>query len=188
MYNKEVTEKDFFNLYVENKFKYVDEFGRFTHLSFVLGNKLNIFRKPNLNNELAYAEVFKLRFNIRNNSEDQNPIVRSWEHEFLKYIKNLKTNYTTFTYSATSSLEDEINNNITWDMVLIITTFMLITLFATLFMSLNKNKVTSPGIVLPNAGILSAMFGVTSSMGFLSILGFKACSLVFIIPFLVIGS
>lgn len=36
-------------------------------------------------------------------------------------------------------------------------------------------------------GILSAMFGVSSSFGLMSIIGFDGCNLIFVIPFLVIG-
>ena len=54
-------------------------------------------------------------------------------------------------------------------------------------MSFGSNKITSPGMILPAAGIFSAVLGVSSSTGFLSFIGFPACSLIAPIPFLVMG-
>ena len=54
-------------------------------------------------------------------------------------------------------------------------------------MSVNTNCLTSPGMLLPMSGIFSALFGITSSFGLLSFIGYPGCNLIFVIPFLVIG-
>jgi ABC-type dipeptide/oligopeptide/nickel transport system permease component len=117
----------------------------------------------------------------------KNKNVLLWESQFLNYVKKLKTTHVSFTYSTSGSLEDEIEANIGFDSKLVTITFLLITIFAIIFMSFHSNKVTSPGIVLPSTGIFSAVLGVSSSTGFLSLIGYSACNLIAPIPFLVMG-
>ena len=69
-------------------------------------------------------------------------------------------------------------NNIGFDVILIIGTFSLIMIFSTLLMSLKTDCITSPGYVLPLSGILSSVFGMSSAFGLLSFLNFPACNLV----------
>jgi patched domain-containing protein len=141
----------------------------------------------NSSNEPAYARLFKIRYALKSPFVNIDPLVEQWEMKYLNYVENIKTNLTSFTYSTSKSLDYEMMANITLDGYLIASTFILITLFATLFMSINTNRVTSPGIILPLSGILSATFAFTSSLGFLSLLGYEACNLIFVIPFLVLG-
>ena len=42
-------------------------------------------------------------------------------------------------------------------------------------------------MILPTAGIFAAFFGVGSSYGFLSILGYPGCNLIAVVPFLALG-
>jgi len=58
---------------------------------------------------------------------------------------------------------------------------------ATALMSVNATWITAPGFMLPTAGLVSALFGVTSAFGLLSWVGYDACNLIFVIPFLVFG-
>ena len=141
----------------------------------------------NSNQKDAYARIFKLRFQLRYNLEANNLKVQLWESEFLKFVENIKTKHVSFTYSASISLEEEMKKNEMVDTFYVSATFMLIMMFATIFMSIKSNCITSPGLILPTAGILSAMFGFLSSYGFLSYVGYSACNLVMVVPFLIIG-
>lgn len=90
-------------------------------------------------------------------------------------------------YAVSSSLEIEMDKNLSIDTRLISITFMIIFILASILMSIGTNCISAPGMLLPTAGILSAGFGITSAFGFLSYIGYKSCNLSFVAPFLVIG-
>ena len=161
----------------------------FTDLKFVLGKnfKYNLDNKTDDGRPGAYATLFKLRYSLKSNYENMDPFVKEWEMEFVRFMKNTKLKHLDFTFAGAHSIEVEMLNNISFDAHLVSTTFFLITLFATILMSFKSNLITSPGLILPSAGILSAAFACTSSIGFLSLLNYTACNLVFVIPFLVLG-
>lgn len=144
-------------------------------------------RSNNSGDEYAYANIVKLRYSLRSNYETASYEIKQWEIEFIRLMKSLKLNYLTYTFSASQSFDIEMLNNISFDVLLIGTTFTLITFFAIILMSLKSNMITSPGIMLPLSGILSATFASTSSFGFLSYVGYPACNLIFVIPFLILG-
>jgi hypothetical protein len=161
----------------------------FTDLKFVLGKNFEYILDGNKTEEhpAAYATLFKLRYSLKSNYENMDPLVKEWEMEFVRFMKNTKLKYLDFTFAGAHSIESEMLNNISFDEYLVSTTFFLITLFATILMSIKSNLITSPGLILPSAGILSAAFACTSSIGFLSLINYTACNLVFVIPFLVLG-
>ena len=57
---------------------------------------------------------------------------------------------------------------------------------ATICMSLRSSLAQSPAY-LSMMGVLATMFGLASGFGFCSLIGIPMCSLVFVIPFLIIG-
>lgn len=182
-----------------------------TDLTYNLGKDFYVNSEEESRNgtELAFSRMFKLRYNLKSDFINVREDVKEWELEFLKSIEKLLKYHSSsqisgcnqneerkeneilkllvITYSTSQSLDLEMAANITLDTKLISGTFMLIMIFAILFMSFNTNWVTSPGFILPFAGIMSAMFGITSAFGFLSFVGYPACNLIFVIPFLVIG-
>lgn len=164
------------------------ETNTFSFLKFNLGKDFRYITTAKKNQtEYAYARLFKLRYSLKSSFTNMDPFVQKWEIEFLKFMKNLKTNLTTFLYSTSKSLDYEIEENMSPDFYLVGTTFTMITVFATVLMSYKSNVVTSPGLILPFSGIMSAFFGLTSSIGLMSIIGYEGCSLIFVIPFLVLG-
>ena len=164
----------------------------FVDLKFVLGKNfdyiLNVNTTKTKNHGYpAYATLFKLRYSLKSNYANMDPSVKEWEMAFVDFMKNVKLKYLTFTFSGSHSIESEMLNNVNFDVHLVATTFILITVFATILMSFKTNLITSPGFILPSAGILSAAFACTSSIGFMSLINYSACNLVFVIPFLVLG-
>jgi hypothetical protein len=152
-----------------------------TDLLFTLGKDFGFVQSR------PYAHTFKLRYSLRSDASNISETDRAWELEFLKHIVSLKSDLIDIKYGISQSIVYEIDANIKFDMYLIVATFVLISLFATLFMSINTTLITSPGIMLPSAGIFSALFGISSSFGFLALCGFDACMLVYVLPFLVMG-
>ena len=149
----------------------------------------------------AYSNFFKLRYNLKNNSAYSEEIVKQWELQFQKTVKHLidtnkelscsaatnENHNFRISYGTSQSLDLEMVANANFDIVLISLTFVLIFGTAFVLMSINSTWVTSPGIMLPLSGILSALFGFLSSLGVLSMCGYPSCNLVFVTPFLVFG-
>ena len=149
-----------------------------------------------------------MRYNLKSETENIDKLVKLWELEFLKimkkildkkyknenesFLKNidnqcLGNNLLKIDFSVSQSLDIEIEANAQLDTTLISCTFILIIFFAIALMSFNTTWITSPGILLPMAGIMSALFGMLSGFGFLAMIGYKGCSLIFVIPYLLIG-
>ena len=180
-----------------------------TDLTYNLGKnfRINSYAKSRNGTVPAYANMFKLRYNLKSNFENVDEKVKLWELEFLKTLKHLTTSTTAedldfcnpdqskvsspssmyLVYGASQSLDAEMEANLSLDTKLVSGTFCLIIFLAILLMSLNTTWVTSPGFILPFSGILSATFGILSSFGMLSYFNYPACQLIFVIPFLVIG-
>ena len=174
---------------------YLSENGGMNFLAAVLGKDFKFILDDNdplvnieSNQTYGYAHILKIRYQMKYKIVANNIKGILWEREFLKFVKtSLNSSLVSFTYATSKSLEDEIEANVGFDSKLVSMTFMFIMIFATIFMSIGSNSITSPGMMLPTAGIFSAFFGVSSSVGLLSLIGYPSCSLVAIIPFLVLG-
>jgi hypothetical protein len=174
---------------------YISESGGMNFLAVVLGKDFKFILNDNdplvnieSNQTYGYAKIFKIRYQMKYKIAANNIKGILWEREFLKFVKNsLNSTLLSYTYATSKSLEDEIEANVGFDSKLVSMTFMFIVIFATIFMSVGSNIITSPGMMLPTAGIFAAFFGVSSSVGLLSFIGYPSCSLVAIIPFLVLG-
>ena len=174
-----------------------------TELSYNLGKhfQINSFNQSQNGSVPGYARTLKLRYNLKSNLENADPLIKKWELEFLRVVRDyLKTSANEniraecspdtklrLSYATSQSIDLEIEANIQLDTNLIMGTFTLISIFTVILMSINTNWVTSPGLLLPSIGITSAMFGITSAFGFLSLIGYGGCNLIFVVPFLVVG-
>ena len=131
------------------------------------------------NQKYAYSDILKLMYQFKFNPDVKNEKLRLWQQEFLKFVKNLKTNYVSLTYSISSSLEEEIEASVRFDTKLLFAAFMIIIALSIVFIS--------SGIMLSFAGIFTVLFAISSSIGLLSLIGFQACSLIILMPILVLG-
>lgn len=147
--------------------------------------------------EYAYANFFKLRYSLNAQNVELSPPVKLWELQFLSNMKKVLQEYShpacdneyglSISYAVSSSIDLEMEENLKLDEHLITGTFVIIFIMASILMSLGTTCITSPGMILPMAGIYSALFGLSSAFGLLSLIGFKNCNLSFTAPFLVIG-
>jgi patched domain-containing protein len=135
----------------------------------------------------SYSNVFKLRYALNSPFAPLNSNIEKWSSAFVSFMKNHKGNLTTFTFSTSHSISEEINRNLDFDWYLYAYTFMLICLFSIILMSFGSNCITTPGIILPLAGILSAGYGLVSAVGLLSLFGFKCANIIIVVPFLILG-
>ena len=172
---------------------------------------MNSFNESENGKVPGYSRSLKLRYSLKSQLENADKLVKLWEIEFLKNMKNLmfhsnkasgssnlsfninnecsddNKSILKIVYATSQSLDLEIDSNAKLDTNLISGTFMLTIIFASILMSFNTNWITSPGFLLPFSGIMSAIFGLTSGFGFLAMIGYKGCSLIFVIPYLVLG-
>lgn len=159
---------------------------------------MNLPKDSKNGTEPAYSNFLKLRYNLRADKVADDKMVELWELEYLKNAKLIESKFPELgcddssigmrvSFAVSSSIDIELEANLELDTNLISLTFILIFIIATILMSVDTNWVTAPGMLLPSAGIYSALFGITSSYGLLSWFGYEACNLVFMIPFLVIG-
>lgn len=181
-----------------------------TDLTIILGKDFRVNEpKENQTTELAYARLLKLRYNLKSTNVAD---VKLWELKFLDAMKEMMRqtssdgqidlqnqcgkrvpsdkwalNNLRVSFGASQSLDLEMVANLDLDSKLIVGTFILIITFSILLMSINSNCVNSPGFMLPMSGILSAVFGMTSAFGLLSLANYRGCNLIMVIPFLVIG-
>lgn len=177
----------------------------FTDLTYNLGKdfRINTYNESNNRTIPGFSRGLKLRYNLKSDFENADLLVKQWEYKFIETIdKHAKSllkesqdledqcssgQLLKLSYGTSQSLDLEMAANIVVDTSLIVGTFLLIMTFAAILMSINSNCITSPGYLLPLAGIASAMFGISSSFGLLALLGYPGCNLIFVIPFLVIG-
>ena len=182
-----------------NEFRFYMAGFSITNLDYNLGKTfhVNSYNESQDGRVPAYSRFLKLRYNLEANSMHTIEQVKMWELKFLRTVNDLVANDTALrcggqeplrvSYSVSESLNIEMERNVQLDTWLISATFMLIMFFATVLMSLGSTWVTSPGFLLPFAGIMAATFGITSGFGFLSFVGYPGCNLIFVTPFLVFG-
>jgi hypothetical protein len=162
-----------------------------TFLTYSLGRHFRYIPSPknitDSKHEFAYTNIIKLRYALNSPGINKTLIVKEWEKEFIRQIQMVKTNLTSFTFSTSETPQLELDYNLRLDFPLYIATILLIAVFAIILMSINTNILTTPCIMLPIAGIASAILGLFSAMGLMSIFGYECCRLVIVVPFLVLG-
>lgn len=181
----------------------------FTDLTYNLGKDfhINTLNESNNRKTPGSARILKLRYNLKSDFENADEAVRKWERKFIQLVQSLvdpskeitdldftikescrnKNQPFQISFASSQSLDIEMAANIVLDSYFIAGTFIMIMIFAILIMSVNSDCITSPGVILPLAGISSAIFGISSSFGLMSYLDYPGCNLIFVIPFLVVG-
>jgi len=183
-----------------NEFRFYFAGFSLTDLTYNLGRTYHINTPEASKNgtEPGYSAFLKLRYNLKSNDKHPPETVKLYELELLKNIQALigedpaslsctGKGSMRVSYSVSVSIDREMTKNIELDQVFVSATFMIIMVVATALMSVNATWITAPGFMLPTAGLVSALFGVTSAFGLLSWVGYDACNLIFVIPFLVFG-
>ncbi|CAF3385699.1 unnamed protein product [Rotaria socialis] len=167
---------------------YTDDDGVPNLLTFIFGKNLKI----DLDKGTLYAKTLKLRFNLRrtvmknNKNENIEIISRMWEQAFLKFFQHFESIMIDVSYSVSTSIDQELENNVNLDMFLVVITFVVMIIVATICLSLRGPMSQSPAY-LSAIGVLATMLGLVSGFGFCSLIGIPMCSLVFATPFLIIG-
>ncbi|CAF1045952.1 unnamed protein product [Rotaria sordida] len=183
---KRLNEKQFYKYMVNDL--YTDDDGVPNLLTFIFGKRLIL----DLDQGTLYGKVLKLRFNLRrtilrkNEHENIEIISRMWEQAFLQFFQHFESIMLHTFYSVSTSIDQELENNINLDTNLVGITFVVMIIVATICLSIRGPLAQSPAY-LSAIGVLATMLGLVSGFGFCSLIGIPMCSLIFATPFLIIG-
>jgi len=169
---------------------YTDDDGEPNLLAFIFGKNLQL----NTKDGTLFSKILKLHFNLRRNMRDNrtNQLInvehlsRMWEQAFLKFFQHFKSIIVIPVYSVSTSIDQELENNIKLDYILVVVTFIVMIIVATFCLSIRGTFRQSPAY-LSFIGVLATMLGLISGFGFCLLIGIPMCSLVFVTPFLIIG-
>ena len=168
---------------------------KLTSLNYNLGSNFKYITVDNA--KCIQSDMLKLRYALNQykpaigdeNDVDYESLSKKWEIEFIDFMKNLNAaNYSvSFTYAVSQSIEIELKDSILADIYLIaitITAMFTVGLFTLVFSS---NVISFSNVILPIFGMLCGVGGLTSAIGFLSLLDYPACELIFLATFSLIG-
>ncbi|CAF1250096.1 unnamed protein product [Adineta ricciae] len=167
---------------------YTDDDGIANFLPFIFGNNFTI----NFEKSTLFSKVLKLHFNLRRTSIVNGKLVnvenisRMWEQAFLEFFEHFHSVMVQTIYSVSTSIDQELEKNIMLDMMLVVVTFMVMIVVATICLSIRSTFAQSP-MYLSGSGVLATMLGLVSGFGICLLVGIPMCPLVFVTPFLVIG-
>ncbi|KAK3605252.1 hypothetical protein CHS0354_037652 [Potamilus streckersoni] len=135
---------------------------------------------------LISAQMLRLTFNIRTDKPNFEYIV-SWQNEFVSRMKSFYSPTIEITYMHSKSMEDELDRNISGDIVLFSITFTLMITYACFATFTSRCDVVGQRANLGYPGVIAAGIAITSSFGFVSACGLSFVSIVGVVPFLIIG-
>ncbi|XP_071131036.1 patched domain-containing protein 3-like [Mytilus edulis] len=129
---------------------------------------------------LESAVAIRLTFSVAGNS-----VSDDWQDAFIKKMKSYSSNTLNIDFAHGSSLDEELNANISGDITLFIVTFSLMITFSGLVL-FGGNSVSNRWF-LGTAGVVSTALAIVAALGFVSLCGVLFASIVGTMPFLVIG-
>ena len=137
-------------------------------------------------NILKDASVAKFRFHLRHNSETSVSESKKWMDKFLTKMKTITGNNTNIFYAHSNSRDEELNANVSGDIVIFSLTFLLMIVYATVATS-NRNCI-SERRNLGRAGVIGVTFSILGAFGLCSACGLEFVSIVGVMPFLIMGN
>ncbi|KAK6170826.1 hypothetical protein SNE40_019126 [Patella caerulea] len=145
---------------------------------------LSVYMKGSANASMVLKSVSSLylKFNLRQKNISRS---KKWETEFLEFISKMSTNLTDIAYSASSSLDRELNSNTGQDIFWFSISFTLLITYASVVAS--GGNCVSNRSHLARAGVLGVALAILASFGILSACGLKFVNIVGVMPFLALG-
>ncbi|CAC5403267.1 unnamed protein product [Mytilus coruscus] len=129
---------------------------------------------------LESAAAIRLTFSVAGNS-----VSDDWQDAFINKMKSYSSNTLNIDFAHGSSLDEELNANISGDITLFIVTFSLMITFSGLVL-FGGNSVSNRWF-LGTAGVVSTALAIVAALGFVCLCGVLFASIVGTMPFLVIG-
>lgn len=135
---------------------------------------------------LTSAKMVLLRFCLRQNTATAKELSGLWEDKFIEVFRTFSSSLVDVAYSASDSIDEELNTNVAGDIIYFALTIALMLLYAG-FATSGGNCV-SDRQNLGRAGVFATCLSILGSFGLVSAAGVKFVSIVGILPFLIIGN
>ena len=133
------------------------------------------------------ATMLKLRINLRTDTEYYINTAKNWQNSFLIKMQDNKATHFDISYAHTDSLSEELDKNISGDIVFFSITFTLMITYACVATMTARCDCVGQRTNLGFGGVLAAGLAIVSSFGIVSACGVKFVSIVGVVPFLIIG-
>lgn len=136
---------------------------------------------------LKSATKLRLSVNLRTDSEYFTETAKNWQKSFLAKIKDYSSDDFEIVYSHSDSLSEELNKNISGDIVIFSVTFTIMITYACIATMTARCDVVGQKSNLGFAGVLAAGLAIVAAFGLGSVCGVEFVSIVGVLPFLIIG-
>ncbi|KAL4229916.1 Patched domain-containing protein 3 [Mactra antiquata] len=138
-------------------------------------------------NTLTSAKMLILRVNLRTDSDYFVETAKNWQDSFLKKMKEYSSDDFDISFSHTDSLSEELNDNVSGDILFFSITFTVIITYACVATMTARCDVVGQKSNLGFAGVIAAGLAIVAAFGVGSACGVEFVSIVGVIPFLIIG-
>ncbi|XP_033753031.1 patched domain-containing protein 3-like [Pecten maximus] len=138
-----------------------------------------------VNGLLKSAKLIKLQMNLRQDSQAYKDVSKSWEGNFVTFMKNVSSDTLDVTFAHSTSLDEELSENIKGDILFISVTFTLMIVYATIVTTSCDPILDRQN--LGRAGVLATGLSILASFGLGSACGVEFVSIAGVMPFLILG-
>ncbi|KAK3767199.1 hypothetical protein RRG08_018069 [Elysia crispata] len=134
---------------------------------------------------LKSANAIMLRFPLRSDTPEMRRLSLKLELEYLLFMENVNRSKVEVAFSASRSIEDEVDKSTAGDTMLMALTFAMMITYASL--ASTGGDCVSTRALLANAGVLATVLGIFAAFGFISAIGVRFVNIVSVMPFLALG-
>jgi predicted RND superfamily exporter protein len=138
-------------------------------------------------NTLVSAKMLIMRVNLRTDSDYFTETAKNWQNSFLAKIKEFSSNHFDISYSHSDSLSEELNENVSGDILIFSITFTIMITYACIATMTARCDVVGQRSNLGFAGVIAAGLAIVAAFGLGSACGVEFVSIVGVVPFLIIG-
>ncbi|XP_060072350.1 patched domain-containing protein 3-like [Ylistrum balloti] len=134
---------------------------------------------------LKSAKLIKLQLNLRQDTQTYKEDSKLWEAAFLTFMKNVQSDTLDVSFAHSTSLDEELSENIKGDILFVSITFTLMIVYATLVTTSCDPILDRQN--LGRAGVLATGLSILASFGLGSACGVEFVSIAGVMPFLILG-
>ena len=142
------------------------------------------------NSAIKHARTIRMKYFLRQDEEKYLKLSRIWEMAFLQEMQQIKDTLLNkdgieINFVMSKSINTEMNQNISNDMIYFVITILLMIIYATVA-TIGGDCVSSRQ-TLGYCGVASTLLAIFGAIGFVCLIGIKFVNIVSALPFLVLG-
>ncbi|XP_012938856.1 patched domain-containing protein 3 [Aplysia californica] len=134
---------------------------------------------------LQAAGTYKMSFPLRTDTEKMSQLSLAWELKFVDFMATVDFNSVDWSYSASQSLDLELDKGTAGDVFLFTMTFALMITYASIVSS--GGDCLSTRALLANGGVVASLLGTLGALGLVTLIGVRYVNIVGVMPFLTLG-